>query len=120
MKNLAALLALLLLTACTGAGMAASKETPPGSDPADEAAQRGRILFRDKGCVSCHVNQRIEGQTGVLGAIGPDLTGYTREAEFLRSWLKDPASIRPETKMPNLRLMASEIEDLIAFLNEPQ
>lgn len=85
-----------------------------------DAVERGRALFRNKGCITCHVNNQVEGQTGVLGPIGPNLTNYTNDPEFLRRWLADPPAVRPGTQMPNLRLSTAEIEDLIAFLNEPR
>ena len=80
-------------------------------------AEHGRALFRDKGCVTCHVNGRAEGETGTFD-IGPDLTAYRNDAEFLRAWLADPKALRPDTTMPDMDLSEAEIEDLIAFLNE--
>ena len=77
-------------------------------------------MFRNKGCVTCHVNTRVEGRTGVLGPIGPNLTGYTNAPDFLRRWLANPSAVRSGTQMPNLRLSEAEIEDLIVFLNEPR
>jgi cytochrome c1 len=77
------------------------------------------MLFRNKGCVTCHANARVEGKTGLL-AVGPDLTTYRNEPEFLRAWLADPKALRPDTPMPNFDLSAAEIEALIAFLNEPR
>jgi len=34
----------------------------------------------------------------------------------VRSWLKDPRAIRPNTAMPDLGLRQEEIEALLAFL----
>ncbi len=117
MKVLALLLVLLLLAGCAGAettGAAAAVAPTP------DAIERGMALFRNKGCVTCHANSRVEGQTGVLGPIGPNLSAYTNDPEFLRRWLANPPAVRPGTQMPNLRLSTAEIEDLIAFLNEPR
>jgi cytochrome c oxidase subunit 2 len=44
------------------------------------------------------------------------LSSRSYDPDFLRSWLKDPAAVRPGTQMPKLRLSAEEIEALIAFL----
>ncbi len=117
MKALAWLLVLSLLTACAGAAAESGTATP---DAQAASIERGRALFRNKGCVTCHVNTRVEGNTGVLGSVGPNLTRYTNDPDFLRRWLANPPAVRPGTRMPNLRLSESEIEDLIAFLNEPR
>ena len=122
MKALAWLLALSLLTACAGASAASETAAPDvqAATPDAQAAsiERGRALFRNKGCVTCHTNTRVEGRTGVLGSVGPDLTAYTNDPDFLRRWLANPSAVRPGARMPNLRLSAAEIEDLIVFLNE--
>ena len=52
-----------------------------------------------------------------LKAIFPDLTTYRWSADYLRTWLKDPAAVKPGTDMPNLGLKRDEIEALIAFLS---
>jgi cytochrome c2 len=86
---------------------------------AAQAIERGRALFRNKGCVTCHVNDRVSGQTGAF-AIGPNLTAYRNDPAFLRQWLADPRAVRPATEMPDLGLTAGEIDDLVAFLSEPR
>jgi cytochrome c2 len=82
------------------------------------AITRGQALFLNKGCVSCHVNTRVQGNTVTTSA--PNLTAYTNDANFLRQWLTDPKAMRPTTAMFNLHLNEREIEDLIAFLNAPR
>jgi cytochrome c2 len=107
-----ALLALALLAAgCAGEalGQSAATRTP---------AENGRLLFRNKGCVYCHLNTRVPGQEGEMAGYGPDLSSYRNDPEFLRRCLADPGSVRPGTAMPDLDLRPAEIEDLIAFLNE--
>jgi cytochrome c1 len=52
----------------------------------------------------------------ILVEMGPNLTNYPTTAEYLRVWLKDPATLKPTTQMPNLELKETEIEALIAFL----
>ena len=115
MKPLAGLLALWLLTGCAGTLAASEADSAAGA-----AIERGRVLFRDKGCVTCHINQRVEGKTGVLNFGAPNLTSYANDPGFLRRWLANPSAVRAGTAMPNLRLTAVQIEDLIAFLNEPR
>lgn len=77
------------------------------------AAQMGRDLFLAKGCVACH---RHDDVPGAEGGIGPNLTHYVPDPDFVRDWLRDPRAIRPYTMMPDLELGEEEIEALIAFL----
>lgn len=65
-------------------------------------AGEGRLMFAAKGCVSCHHHAAVPAEWSTL--IGPNLSAYRNSAEFLRTWLKDPAAVRPETAMPNLEL----------------
>ncbi len=93
----------------------------PGSAPpavsavvTEDPAAYGRALFQAKGCVGCHQHREVNPGSGV--SVGPDLSSRSLEPDFLRSWLKDPAAVRPGTQMPNLHLSDQEIEALIAFL----
>ena len=102
-----------------------SSQQPPSAVATSTAvaadAATGRALFGAKGCGGCHVNQRAaETQGECCGGVGPELTNYTNDPAFLRQWLADPEAVRPGTMMPDLNLSSDEIEDLIAFLNEPR
>lgn len=101
-------LAALVLTACANERQTATANSA--------AAARGATLFRDKGCATCHQNGRIAGTTGVI-PMGPDLSSYAGDPEYLRRWLRDPKAVRPDAKMPRLDLTDAEITALIAFLN---
>jgi len=80
--------------------------------------ETGQTLFIAKGCLTCHVNNRVESKYyDFRSDIGPNLTSYKGSPEFLRIWLKNPASVRPNTGMPNLELDAAEIDALITFLS---
>ncbi len=118
----------VLPLALTGAGLlilslvplAPASVDPGGAPPAvsavvtEDPAAYGRALFQAKGCVGCHQHREVNPGSGV--SVGPDLTARPLEPDFLRSWLKDPAAVRPGTQMPNLHLSDQEIEALIAFL----
>lgn len=80
-------------------------------------AELGAALFVAKGCISCHTNNHITYARSTV-EIGPNLTNYQGDPEFMRQWLRDPAQIRPQTAMPDLGLADGEIAALIAFLNE--
>lgn len=109
-KGAVVTLCALLLAACAAGA----------PEPAQKvlAITRGRALFANKGCGTCHTNQRAPGHESLN--VGPDLTLYRNDAAFLQRWLTDPASVRPGTQMPRLGLSDQEIEDLVAFLNEPR
>ena len=78
----------------------------------------GQELFVSKGCVTCHVNNKVE-QVYVSGVVNgaPDLTNFSASPESLKIWLEDPAAVKPSTWMPDLHLTSAEIEALIAFIN---
>lgn len=79
----------------------------------DEVAY-GQALFAAKGCATCHLHSAL---TNIWSTeSGPNLSNYTNTPEYLRTWLKDPQAIKPNTQMPNLALKAHEIEALAAFL----
>ncbi|NJN16383.1 MAG: c-type cytochrome [Oscillochloris sp.] len=83
--------------------------------PTVAPAAHGRALFINKGCITCHAHRNLHYRGTTIG-IGPDLTDYRADEAFLRQWLRDPASVRPATTMPNLGLSENEIGALIAFL----
>jgi cytochrome c2 len=97
-------------------------ETAVAQSPPAEAgkvmttAEVGAALFVAKGCITCHQHGGISGARSLV-SVGPNLTHYRPDPEFVHSWLKDPAAIKPGTAMPNLRLAKGEIEALIAFLS---
>lgn len=82
-----------------------------------EKVSEGRALFLAKGCVTCHRHDDAASPSSSI-EIGPALTNYEPDEAFVRRWLRDPQAIRPTTMMPNLELSESEIEALIAFLQE--
>ena len=63
-------------------------------------------------CIGCH---SIEGQGGT---VGPALDGVADrfDAEYLRRWVADPTSVKPDTTMPNLGLKGKELDDILNFL----
>jgi mono/diheme cytochrome c family protein len=117
-------IALLILGLFVGvfgfASASNGKNNPDQNADAKQAASAveiGEALFVAKGCVTCHSNENIGNKYYEFHLdAGPNLTNYAASAEYLRTWLKDPAAIRPDAEMPNLELSEVEIEALIAFL----
>jgi hypothetical protein len=108
----------------TGAGSGSKVEAQaesPAQAPEDEISQveSGRQLFVAKGCITCHVNRKIPNSTAFwtidMGAT--DLSNFSANPEVLFLRLKDPASVKSDTQMPNLELRKEEIEALVAFIN---
>jgi cytochrome c2 len=95
--------------------MTAPATSAPGTTSADEIAY-GKALFLAKGCVSCHHHAAVTG-SGTFSEGNPDLTTARWSADYLRTWLQNPAAVKPNTYMPNLGLKPDEIEALIAFLS---
>ena len=80
---------------------------------------RGKQLFVAKGCITCHVHGDVTNAESI--PVGPDLTGKSFAADYLKLWLANP-SIRPpkdrNNPMPNLDLKPQEIAALVAFINK--
>jgi len=81
-------------------------------------AELGHDLFIAKGCMVCHSHGETNGIREFGVDIGPDLTNLTASPDYLRLWLKDPSAVKSTATMPTLGLSDSEIEALIAFLND--
>lgn len=74
----------------------------------------GKTVVAKYDCRKCHL---IDGEGT---ALGPNLAGVTGrlDAVSLRLWLRDPRSIRWDTRMPNFQLSDPEIEGIVAYLNK--
>lgn len=74
--------------------------------PANALAQKGKMIWQQKNCVSCHQLY------GLGGHLGPDLTNvyHKRETPYIEAFLKGGTVV-----MPNFNLSDSEIIALIAF-----
>lgn len=85
----------------------------------------GFHAFLASGCAACHAI----GGTPAQGQLGPDLTNfgarttlaaatYPNTSEMLAGWLRNPDSLKPAAKMPDLGLGEERIERLVAFLED--
>jgi mono/diheme cytochrome c family protein len=79
---------------------------------AEPAAEGGRLLFNELGCVNCH-----GGETALPARRGPDLVGVTQRvsAGWLRKFLANPAAAHEGTAMPRL-LQKDEVEPVLSYL----
>ncbi len=87
---------------------------PPTAAPDNETAtiELGRRVFREQKCFNCHL------VNGVGKDIGPDLSlaGLRLQDTFLRAWLKDPKSFKPDTIMPPAAVDPEKFDALVAYL----
>lgn len=96
----------------------AQRDTAPldssGIDWSKANQARGRTIFGEARCVSCHM---IDGRGGTLG---PDLStvGSKVRRDWLFSFIKDPIRDQPQTLMLRYRFSDEEIRDLVAYLTE--
>jgi cytochrome c2 len=74
--------------------------------------EKGKNVFDDKGCISCH----ILGDNG--GYVGPQLNGTGRrlKAGWIYEFLMNPLKYQPETVHPDYNLTEDEARELTAFL----
>jgi mono/diheme cytochrome c family protein len=95
-----------------------SPKKEAGKETSISQVELGEQLFVAKGCITCHANSKVSNSFGYMKVnAGPDLTKFSASPEALRLRLKDPASVKSDTQMPNLSLSETEIEALIAFIN---
>jgi hypothetical protein len=125
-------------TSAAGFGLAASPSTltmfkadsqrleaVPLPAAAPTSVELGQALYVAKGCIVCHNHSALREvrQSFSEFSVGPELPSVATlaaEPEFLHTWLKDPAALKPDTQMPNLELKKAEIEALVAFLKNPE
>jgi cytochrome c oxidase subunit 2 len=83
----------------------------------------GRDVFLSTACINCHT---VRG-TIANGRFGPDLThlmsrktlgagSAPNDAENLRSWLHDPATLKPGVRMPAMGLDEPAANHLVQYL----
>jgi mono/diheme cytochrome c family protein len=114
-------------TAPTKAPEPAAPTEAPASSGGDASA--GPSVFAAKGCVACHT---IQGLSGAVGQIGPELTNLATSAAsrvagesadaYIREAIEDPpafvvdgfAPIMPATIRSTMN--DTEFEDLVAYL----
>ncbi|HUG69252.1 MAG TPA: hypothetical protein VMM76_15985, partial [Pirellulaceae bacterium] len=97
-------------------------EPPEGA--AEASAERGKVLFEERGCLACH-NHKAFPATATFReddeiVQGPDLSGigtkFSAErnpdgAKWLYSWIKEPSRYHARTVMPDLFLTPIEQAD---------
>jgi len=99
----------------------AAQQQAPARNNAE--VQAGRELFSSLSCINCHA---VRG-TAANGVFGPDLThlmsrwtigaGVIQNTpENIRSWIDDPASLKPGALMPAMKLSREDLDKVTAYL----
>jgi cytochrome c oxidase subunit 2 len=101
----------------------ADRQLGGAPEPTTPLATQGQELFRTRGCVGCHAVQGV----GTAGRAGPALTNIASRDQIagimpydttnMRGWLRNPAEVKPGTRMPNLNLTEEELDALVAYLD---
>jgi cytochrome c oxidase subunit 2 len=103
------------------------RQRRPAADPTGEPERRGREVFMQSTCVTCHT---IRG-TDAGAHVGPELTHVgsrptiaagtlPNSLEHLRMWVANPPSIKPGTRMPPHGLSPEDFDAVIAYLRSLQ
>jgi cytochrome c oxidase subunit 2 len=101
----------------------AAAQRRPGAEPADAMALRGREVFLNGACASCHT---VAG-TAARGRRGPDLSHlasrhtigagmFPNNRGHLAGWIADPQALKPGVYMPPNALAPADLQALLAYL----
>lgn len=100
------------------------QQLAPARAPSTPEQIRGHEVFMSGPCAACH---QIVG-TPAAGQTGPDLTHLASRRtiaagarpysfDALRTWLRDPHSIKPGNHMPQVQLSEDDLNALTAYLD---
>jgi len=111
---LAALIALLIAcgkqqnsqTSANGNQQKVSQQT------ADPKIERGKAVYDETGCATCHAIGEIGGRTGP----SLDKIGSKYDAEKLKGILLNPKTLNPNTVMPPFEGSEEDLDALVAYL----
>jgi cytochrome c oxidase subunit 2 len=95
----------------------------PAMEPATDEQRRGRDLFMQSTCVTCHT---IRG-THAGSRVGPDLTHVgsrmtigagtlPNTREHLQQWVTNPQQVKPGIRMPPSPLSRDDLELVVSYL----
>ncbi|MEU4244699.1 cytochrome c oxidase subunit II [Actinoplanes sp. NPDC026619] len=98
-------------------------QAQPTTPTLTAAQQRGKAVFEQGSCASCHT---VRG-TSADGTVGPDLTtigsrwsigagAAPNDAGHLGGWIANSQTIKPGNAMPPQPVAAQDLPDLVAYL----
>ncbi len=100
-------------------------QSKPTVSSVNKLFQEGEKLFYSKTCISCHALSSKE----LTPDIGPNLAHFASRKYFLsnafknnstnlEAWLDNPQKLKPNAKMPDLKLNETEIKALSFYLQK--
>jgi cytochrome c oxidase subunit II len=100
-----------------------TRTAQPATTTLTDAQARGRTVFEQSSCASCHT---IRGTTAA-GKVGPDLTtigsrwslgsgAAPNDAGHLGGWIANSQTIKPGNAMPPQPVAAQDLPDLVSYL----
>jgi cytochrome c oxidase subunit II len=100
-----------------------ASQRQPAAEPQAPAEIRGREVVEHGPCALCHT---VAG-TKALGGVGPDLSHFAsrrtlgagaaaREREALKSWIANPAELKPGSQMPAINLPPDDLVAVVDYL----
>ncbi|MEX0762436.1 MAG: cytochrome C [Dehalococcoidia bacterium] len=116
--SFAVVILLVLFVACGPADAPRVTTDIPSGD-----RERGRVMFAEYGCSSCH---SIPGVTGARGLVGPPLDAWADRGyiagrlpntpENLIRWIMSPQEVDPGNAMPDMGVPEVVARDMAAYL----
>jgi len=112
-RNMFILVSLVCLAAFIFLSVDSVKQLDARTPKLTDQVIQGKKTWQSKNCINCHT---------ILGNgayYAPDLTktAQKRDKDWLKSFLQNPAEIRPGTAMAGVKLTEQEAENMIALLN---
>jgi len=80
--------------------------------PKNPQVIRGKELFAEMRCASCH---SIDGHGGVVGPTLDDAAARHNK-DWIERHFRNPQAMTPGSKMPNFKLLDAEVGDLTAYI----
>ena len=99
--------------ALSGSVMAAQS----GSDLAKGDAAKGKTVYAERKCATCHRTDKDDAKGGKMSTILGDTVGKLTPAE-IKSWLTDPAEMEAKLPKPPAVKMSPFIKNLKPALSE--
>lgn len=87
------------------------KVTAGRTPPVTDSVAAGKAVWQRKNCNDCHTI------LGIGAYYAPDLTKVAgrRDDAWMARWLSNPGAVKPGATMPDQRLTAAEVQQLVVF-----